>query len=208
MDVARLVSTASSLPSFTPALGAAWSLRQTSGRIVELSGQGACARLTAAFGLVLEAQRQKEPAAWVTLLGSAFFPPDAADGGVDLASLAVVRVKAAREAARAADHLVRSGGFGLVVIDLDGAPRAGATVPPALLTRLLGLAQKHETTVLVLTEKPASAPSLSSLVSLRAEAERTFADGRWEIRVRVVKDKRRGPGETHRETCHGPAGLR
>jgi recombination protein RecA len=207
MDVGRFVAAASSLPSFTlPAIGPAWSLRQLAGRIVELSGQGASSRLTAAFGLVLEAQRQKEPAAWVTLGASAFFPPDAAAGGVDLASLAVIRVQTAREAARAADQLVRSGGFGLVVLDLDAARRPNA-VPPPLLNRLLGLAQKHDTAVLVLTEKVASAPSLSSLVSLRAEAERTLRNGVWEIHIGVLKDKRRGPGETRVETCHGPAGL-
>ena len=40
------------------------------------------------------------------------------DGGIDLDALPVVRVPDARAAGRAADHLVRSGGFGLVVIDL------------------------------------------------------------------------------------------
>ena len=204
----RLADPTSRLPSFSPpATRPVWRLDETTGRIVELSGWGASARLTAAFGLVLEAQQQREPAAWVSLRGSSFFPPDAAAGGVDLASLTVVRVATARDTARAADQLVRSGGFGLVIMDLAAAA-ARDVVPPPLLTRLLGLAQKHEAAVLVLTEKPASAPSLSSLVSLRAEARRTLRDGAWEVQVKILKDKRRGPGATQVEACRGPAGLR
>jgi recombination protein RecA len=198
-------------PLGTPAPRSAWGLEQAWGRIVELSGWRASARLTAAFGLVLEAQQQHEPAAWVGLRGSSFFPPDAAAGGVDLASLTVVRMATARDAARAADQLVRSGGFGLVVIDLaTAAPRD--VVPPPLLNRLLGLAQKHEAAVVVLTEKPPSAPSLSSLVSLRVEARRGVRPAQiedaWQVEVEVLKDKRRGPGAKQAETCRGPAGLR
>jgi recombination protein RecA len=235
MATVRPAVPASTLSSFAaPAPEPAFGLRQLAGRIAELSGQGASARLTAAFGLVLEAQHRHEPAAWVTLAASAFFPPDAAAGGVDLASLSVVRVETARDAARAADQLVRSGSFGLVVLDLE-AERASA-LPAPLLTRLMGLAQKHATAVLVLTEKPPSAPSLSSLVSLRAAASRYSGRGQaarsdgftparsagglggcgaaplpahiYEVRVEVLKDKRRGPGGTHVESCHGPAGLR
>jgi recombination protein RecA len=177
-----------------------WCLARLSGRIVEISGN---APLTAAFGLVLEAQRSGETAAWITSRDSSFFPPDAADSGIDLESLPVVRVPDARAAGRAADQLVRSGGFGLVVIDL--AREADRLAAP-LLTRLLGLAQKHETAAVVLTQKPASVASLSSLVSLRAEAQR---DARGVVEIRVLKDKRRGPGgEPVREVCRGPAGLR
>jgi recombination protein RecA len=186
---------------------AAWTLARFSGRIVEISGSGAAAPLTAAFGLVLQAQREGEPVAWVTPRGSSFFPPDAAEGGVDLAALAVVRVVDARAAGRAADHLVRSGGFGLVVIDVASAA-SGPRLAAPLLTRLLGLAQKHETAVLVLTEKPADAASSSSLVSLRAEACRKRDERVLKVEVRVLKDKRRGPGDVHIEVCRGPAGLR
>ncbi len=47
-------------------------------------------------------------------------------------------------ARRAADHLVRSGGFGLVVLDLAGDDAARLRVPVPLLTRLLGLARTHD----------------------------------------------------------------
>jgi recombination protein RecA len=204
----RAADASAGLPSIDgPHPRRAWALSEAWGRLVELSGWRGSARLTAAFGLVLEAQQQQEPAAWVTLRGSSFFPPDAAAGGVDLASLTVVRVATARDAARAADQLVRSGGFGLVVIDLAAAS-ARDVVPPPLLNRLLGLVQKHESVVVVLTEKPGQAPSLSSLVSLRAEARRLPRDDGWEVEVEVLKDKRRGPGAKQAEACRGPAGLR
>ena len=186
---------------------AGWGLAELSGRIVEISGRGASAQLTAAFGLVLEAQQKGEAAAWVSLHESCFFPPDVAELGVDLDVLAVVRVPDARAAGRAADQLVRSAGFGLVIVDIAPCLERERIAAP-LLTRLMGLAQKHDTAVVILTEKPAHSASLSSLVSVRAEARRKLKAERGEIEVCVLKDKRRGPGLSKVEMCRGPAGLR
>lgn len=195
---ARLV-----VPPSTPLpAGRSWGLAAAAGRLVELSGAGASARLWAAMGLVLEAQRRDEPAAWITPRASSFFPPDAADGGVDLSALAVVRVADGIAAARAAEHLLRSGGFGLVVLDL--VEIATSKLPMAALARLSALAQKHDAALVLVTEKNADAPSLSSIVSLRVEARRDA--GR--VHLVVLKDKRRGPGAAHWESCRGPAGLR
>jgi recombination protein RecA len=154
--------------------------------------------------LVLEAQRQGEPVAWITLQERSFYPPDVAEGGVDLDALVIVRVPEARAAARAADQLIRSGAFGLIVLDLA----AGAAVPIPLQTRLVGLAQKHQAAILCITEKGSGSPSLGSLVSLRVQAQRQrCADDRFSCGLTVLKDKRRGPTWTHAEVCRGPAGL-
>ena len=208
----------STLP--TPATRARWNLAELRGRLVEISAPQASATLTAAFGLVLDAQQSGEPAAWITLCESSFFPLDAAEGGVDLDRLPVVRTPDARTAAWAGDQLVRSSGFGLVVLDLGGRlPGAGSPplrVPAGLQQRLAGLAQAHGTAVVFLTGKSADAPSLGSLIALRAEARRLpgFDEGgagaagfSCRIEVRVLKDKRRGPGRMHAEVCRGPAGL-
>ena len=210
-----------------------WGLSQMAGRLVELSGERASANLTVAFGLVLECQSRNEPVAWVTLRHSTFFPPDAAESGVALAQLAVVQVAEPNRAARAVVELTRSGGFDLVVLDLGPeavlerlarearssrppsspfarrsrttSPRRGLSTP--LLTKLVGLARKNDTAVVILTEKAERTSSLSSLVSLRAETRRDPAEP-CRLEVEVLKDKRRGPGRRHHEVCRAPAGLR
>src|SRR5438445_10836474 len=100
---------------------ARWGLGAFRGRLVELSARGATATLTAAAELVVEAQTQGEPVAWLALAAGTFYPPDVADTGVDLAALVVVRASDATSAARAAERLLRSGAFGLVVLDLGVA---------------------------------------------------------------------------------------
>jgi recombination protein RecA len=201
------ITAACRLPTAEPAPESRWELPALAGRLVEVSGAGPSAALTLAFGAVLDAQRRGEPAAWIAGTESAFFPPDAAEGGVDLACLPVVRVPDAGRALRAADHLVRSGAFGLVVLDWGG--EGEARVPQPALTRLGGLAARHGTALLFLTRKKGGEPSLGSLVSLRAEAVREgLGGGRFVCRVRALKDKRRGPGWEGEELCRGPDGLR
>jgi recombination protein RecA len=183
-----------------------WTLDDLAGRVVELSGAGAAAWLTLTFPLVVEAQTRGEPVAWVTTRQSTFFPPDAAENGVDLAALPVVFVPDAPAAARAAERLVRSGAFALVVLDLV---EGRAELPPALQSRLAGLAQRHEAAVLCLTEKTGRQPSLGPLVSLRCTARREEPrDERFVCRVEVLKDKSSRGGWADLEVCRGPAGLR
>ncbi len=222
---------------------AAWGLAALRGRLVELSARGATATLTTAMELVVEAQTQREPVAWLTLANGTFYPPDVAECGVDLAALVVVRAPDATAAARAAERILRSGAFGLVVIDLAGASvgasssagsapmvgnasgsirtppavrgaRAAADLSMQIQGRLVTLAQTHDAAVVCLTEKSDDTASLGSLVSLRAEAlrsrDRDRCDperGEFAVTVRVLKDKRRGPGFTQTFKRRGPAGL-
>jgi recombination protein RecA len=188
----------------TPARPVSWRLASFAGRLAEISGGRASSALTLAFHLAWEAQRQGEPIAWIGRRERAFFPPDAADAGVDLDGFVAVWAPDGIGAARAADLLVRSGGFGLVVLDLG----ASATLPIAALARLAGLALKHRTAVLCLTEKEPGRPSLGPLVAVRAETERVGQPGgRFLCRARIVKDKRFGPGQEYAEICRGPDGL-
>lgn len=181
------------------------------GRLGELSGTDAGAVLTLGFQLVLESQLEGEPVAWITTEESNFFPPDVAESGIDLEALPVIRVSDTRCAARAADKLVRSGAFGLVVLDLAG-PTTGdqpLSLPIPIQSRLLGLVGKHDTALLFLTAKDHQVPSLGSLISLRAQATRIrTAEDSFTCEIEVIKDKRRGPGWSHQEVRHGPAGLR
>ncbi|HXC52886.1 MAG TPA: hypothetical protein VN634_18515 [Candidatus Limnocylindrales bacterium] len=186
--------------------------RATSIWDIDESRRYGSAALTVAAGLVWKAQQLGEPVAWINVRSSSFFPPDLDAAGIDLAALVVVRINSnrpdgltdARAAARAADKLLRSGAFGLVILDLG----AQADVPSPLLSRLLGLAQKHHAAVVFLTERSADS-SLAPIVSLRvAASRRQLGAGRFACTIEARKDKRRAPGWTHEETFRGPPGLR
>jgi recombination protein RecA len=181
-----------------------WTFDVLAGRFAELSCHGQSAALSAAVSIVLQAQQRGEPAAWVAVGNSTFFPPDVAACGVDLAALPVVCVRDGRAATRAADKLLRSGAFGAVVVDLGHD--AGIRVP--VQGRLAGLAKRHHAVLLCLTKKGAETPSIGSLVSIRGETRlRRSGFDRFTWEVRVLKDKRRGPGWRHEDTCRGPEGL-
>ena len=180
-----------------------WNLAAIAGRFIEISASAGSASLTLAFGLVREAQERGEPVGWVTSMESFFYPPDAAHGGVDLAVLAVIRVRDGASISRAGEKLLRSGGFGLIVLDLQTVD-----ISAPLQSRLTGLAQHHHTALMCLTEKESRTFSLGSLVSLRAHSERQRTSAnRFVCRLRVLKDKRRGPTWSHEALYHGPAGL-
>jgi len=153
--------------------------------------------------LVLQAQKKGEPVGWVISAASSFYPPDVAENGIDLAALVVVRLPGAESIPRAGEKLLRSGGFGLVVLDLGAAD-----IPVPLQTRLTGLAHRHHTALACLTEKERRTFSLGSLVSLRAHVEKKrVAESRFACMLHVLKDKRRGPTWSHEEFYSGPAGL-
>src|SRR5215470_8924084 len=167
----------------------AWGLDELRGRLCEIVGAG----VTPAFRLVLDAQAAREPVAWIAPRATCFYPPDAAESGVDLDALAVVRLPAAADVPRAADMLLRSGAFGLLVLDTGSVD-----VPMAAQARLLGLAQKHSAAVVFLTKGVA----LGSLISLRVDARRKRrAPGSFACEISVIKDKRRAPGWTFAEVC-------
>jgi recombination protein RecA len=192
-------------PASTPTSAPNWSRAELAGRLCELSAGPDGALLSVAIGLVAAAQQAGEPAAWITATRAIFFPPDAAACGVDLATLTVVQVRDATTAGRAADVLLRSGAYGLVVLDLG----TGAAMPAPLQGRLVQLALRHDAAVLCLTQKRPDEASLGSLVSLRGQcARRRSRDGRrFLCGVTTLKDKRRGPGGSWQEVRLGPDGL-
>ena len=181
-----------------------WRLATFAGRFTEISGAANSASLTLVFGIVHEVQIQGEPAAWITNRKSTFFPPDAADSGIDITAVAVIKCPDTISAARTAEHLLRSGAFGLIVIDFG----ADARLPQHAQSRLAGQARQHNTALICITEKESHQPSLGSLVSLRAHTER-LPQNRHQNRclVKILKDKRRGPGWHHEEVCQGPDSL-
>ena len=183
-----------------------WTRAALGSCLAELSGAAGAPSLTLACSLVREVQQQGEPVAWVTRPGSTFYPPDVADGGIDLAALPVIRLDDVRDRLLAADQLTRSGAFGLLVLDLV---EDGPGLPLAVQSRLSEQAIAHGALVLCLTAKTERQPSLGSLVTVRGQARRIRrGNGRYACRVEVLKDKRRGPGWTDEEDRRGPDGVR
>ena len=182
-----------------------WTAGALGGCLAELSGGRDAPLLTVAFGLVHQVQQQGEPAAWISSNENTFFPPDGADGGVDLSALPVIRLASLQRRLTAIEQLVSSGAFGLVVADLEEC----VDLPLAVQTRLAEQALAQNTLVLCLTVKTAQQPSLGSLVAIRAHARRMQErDGRFNCQVHALKDKRYGPDWVDEEWCCGPTGVR
>jgi recombination protein RecA len=189
-------------PAQVPRAPRAWELAALAGRLVEVVGHGRGALLTAAAELVHQAQLAREPVAWIGDRAATFFPPDLAACGVDLGALAVVHGDDARARLAAADRLLRSGAFGLLVLDLAGA--RAIDVPLAVQVRLANLAQAHAAVLLCLGDEPQW-----QVASLRAESAcRRLGEGRFASVLAVHKDKRGGGGWEHEQGCRGPLGLR
>lgn len=186
-----------------PEAVAPWSLANLAGRFVEIGGGPDTAGLSVTARLVLAAQWQGGLVAWISDQQSLFFPQDFAAAGVDVAALPLVKVENMREAARAADMLLRSGAFLLVVLDLD--TERDFSLP--MQTRLAGLAKAHHTALLRLTSAKRDTPR-GSLVSLRVSTEK-HREGHdfFACTVHARKDKYRNPGWKDTEFCHGTDGL-
>jgi recombination protein RecA len=215
LSSAALVAPASpppSLPESPPAPRHHWTLAELAGRICELGFDGQTQRMSFTASLLREAQEQGQPTAWIHTGDGIFHAPDLAEGGIDLDAVPVIRTPHGIAAARAADHLLRSGAFGLVVVDLG----AHCDLPPGMQSRLAGLARHHRSALVFLTRpatsgRPGGQPaagSLGSLVSLRAKGTmRAARPGYFTCSLSALRDKRNGPGWTREEVRRGPAGL-
>lgn len=182
-----------------------WCFDALCGRLVQVEIDGRGASLSAVFELVLQAQERGEPTAWISATKTVFCPSDAADGGVDVGSLIVVRVRNVVSSLRAAERLLRSGAFGMVVLDLGPTPQ----VPAGALGKLVKLSQMHAAVVLGLTGSLHGRGSLGPMVSLRVRTFRTRSEaGIFQCGLEVVKDKRSGPNWGDEWTWSGPGGLR
>ena len=161
------------------------------GRLIEVSGQHACARTTTAVSCVIEAQTRGDLVAWVQPKSGTLFPPDLHAAGVDLESFIAIHVP--RYAGpfaliRAAEWLARSAAFGLTVIDLSDALPPGASVN--WQGRLQGLLRKYDGRSLLLTSNAHGEPSSGPLIGLRIEPRRGCLHGEeFELHTEVVKDK-------------------
>jgi len=182
--------------------GASWRFDNLVGILAEVSEEKQSGAVSFAADIIVEAQTQNEPVAWVTGTQSIFFPPDLRRRGVDLSAIAVIRVNGETNSLMAAEWVVRSGAMGLVIVDLD----AHGNITDASLGRLLKLAERNLCAVLFLTRKRGHDPSLGSRISLRGCISRS-GSGPFVIDIRTTKDKRSNSGSRQSRWYHGPSGM-
>ncbi len=187
-----------------------FSTQTLAGRLVEIVGHTDPAPLTAALSLVRDVQENREAVAWITVEQSSFFPPDAAENGIDLDTLCVVRLPSFSDIPKAADKLLRSGGFGLVAMDFCTPQdfffkEQNYKLSNSQQSRLMGLARKHNSIALIVTGGTRTA--LAPLASLSGEAARKLHP-KGHVEVRIIKDKRSPSKWIHKEPARGSAGLR
>ncbi|MBK8266137.1 MAG: recombinase A [Nannocystis sp.] len=179
------------------------------GRLVELSGRGASAKISAAVSLVRSVQSAGDTAVWIQPRGGGLFPPDLAASGVDLEALLVLHIpgeRGAHDLLRAAELLLLAGAHGLVIVDLTGlrAPRGGAWQ-----ARLAALARRHGSALVLLTDSPDRHSSLGPMISLRVAPRRTRSPaGHLAITSHVLKNKSGGPADLRPQLYRSPAGAR
>lgn len=178
------------------------------GRLIEIASHPCGAQMSTAVACVRHAQAQGEPAAWVQTEGGSLYPPDLHASGIDLDALIVVHVPRGagpHALAKAAELLLRSGGFGIVVVDLMQGPIAADV---AWQGRLLGLAREHHSWLLLLSDGTQRAGSLGPLVSMCLEPRRRRVQrGRFAIEPHVRKDKSGSLCAPAAEPRRGPWGL-
>ncbi len=210
------------LDSSGPTGTARWERAALNGILTELVGGPRSANVSVASLLIHQAQTAGEQVAWVATHRDLFFPPDMAAAGVDLAALPVVWAadgpaeepvasgrrhvgcRYAGRAVRAAGQLLRSGAFGLIIIDLA----KNLTLQVAAQGRLLRLAEHHDAQVLIIRRKREDGAYSGSLVTVRVESSREqIGPGRFRCTITNTKDKREGRGWTTSEEFDGPPGL-
>ncbi len=176
------------------------------GRVTELSAPRNAPVLSFVSLLIREVQEAAEPVVWVEVDQSVFFPPDFSKNGVDLSLLPVVWAHRVRDAVRAVEHLLRSGAFSLVIVDLP----PNTIIEQGRLGKLARMADLNNMALLFINQQEERRPfTLGSIVSLRVFS-RTNPVGKnaYTCDFTVMKDKHHSPGWSFSEVFHGPDGMR
>jgi hypothetical protein len=125
------------------------------GKITEITGPRSSGRARETHALLAASTSSGEHAVLVDAKDS-FDPPSAAAAGVDLSKLIWIRCRGNVEhAMRAADLVIHSGGFGVVVLDLvECAPPQLARIPSTAWFRFRRAVEGTPTVLAVVADKP------------------------------------------------------
>ena len=193
---------------FTTSAPSSFDLAGLAGMVTEFSGWNQSACISLATPLIRECQAADKLCAWIVPEGtegaSLFFPPDFRDAGIDCAELPIIWSEDAMDSFGIAEKLLRSGGFGMLVLDLSRNSRLRGQS----LGRIHAVAQRSGSLVLCFTRKPRGRASLDPLVffHLHVAVEKKGADT-WEVFAHVLKDKRAVTGRSLRWVYEAPLGL-
>jgi hypothetical protein len=185
------------LPTGLPALDAILGGGLPRGRVTELAGPRSAGRTGLACAIAAAATRAGETIAWVDT-PDALDPEAAAAAGVALTRTLWVRPRSTVDALRATDILVGAGGFGLVVLDVDGpAGRVNAAWP-----RIARAAERTRSSLLVVAPER-QAGTLAALSLELGDRRVRWSGGRGQLvlldgieaRVRVVRSRVGRPGQ-------------
>ncbi|MBV9407913.1 MAG: hypothetical protein JO164_03765 [Candidatus Eremiobacteraeota bacterium] len=175
------------------------------GTIGTLEGPPSSGRSALAARLLAAATRRGLGA----IVGVDLFPPALAAAKVRLERLLIVRTDTPLDAARAADIIVRSGAFTVVVIPALPSGRGTST---AAWTRLASLAHRSNTLLIALGVEASSELRYVASVRLETSIERTRWNGPpgpcceligYDLRVVVRKHQRAAPVGDALVRCEG-----
>ena len=161
-------------------LGGGW----PQGKVGELVGPASSGRSAAAAAAVAAATARGEVTAWLDS-ADAFDPASAAAAGVDLERVLWVRPRGVGEAVRAAELVLGTGGFTVVVLDLGATAVAAREHKDAsrgaLSLRLARATERAGAVTLVLAERP-WAGTLAAVTVALARGEARWGGERGEPR--------------------------
>ena len=180
----------------------------TLGCLTEVSGKGGGAGLTLAASFLRFAQSTGRHAIWLSSEIKPFYPPDLQACGVELHRLPVLFLAEVHQAALAANRLLQSGGFDLLIWDLASWKKPPTSLPIPFLAKIVATARYRRSVVLVLTNKKREQASLGCLTGLRFQVEALDSEP-TQLNVEVCKDKRGavGEGKEWGWSCQLPEGL-
>ncbi len=205
MQLSKLINVANdAAPKLAGNPSPTWNLAELAGRLVEISASGPRAALSFSASLIWEAQHAGGHCIWLARKDSIFYPPDFASRGIDLSALPVVQAPTLGARLQALERALRSGAFSLILLD----HQCHEKFPLHAQGRFVGLAKRHQTAVVAISEREREQGTMGSMVSLHVEARREDeGEGRFRCTLSAVKDKSRGPHWNISESMHAPLGL-
>jgi len=186
-----------------PVETAPWSLERVRGQVVELSGQGSFAPLSSGLWLLRHLQEAGEPVAWVGPPLNRPFVPDLLPWHLDLGAMAFLFPQRREQLGPTADVLLASGAFGGVALDLGHGD-----LPVPLLSRLAARCARHDSCLIVLSEKGDDSPSVGVGISWRSGVQRQrVGPDTFVLRWQGLKDRRGSARWSWQQPCRGVPGC-